>query len=97
MKLAKFLLSLIVFVSINFAVNAQDPLGGRDLSQVKVEALTDNQIQEKYFYSGGCARYFWGYPHIDTLVNHLDSAITSLIKWSLRLLLKVCHQRNFQS
>ena len=28
----------------NFSVFAQDPLGGRDLSTIKVEALSDNQI-----------------------------------------------------
>ena len=55
MKLAKFLLTLIIFISVSFVVKAQDPLGGRDLSQVKVEALTDNQIsaiQQKLKQSG---------------------------------------------
>lgn len=55
MKLVKFLLALIIFISVSFIVNAQDPLGGRDLSQVKVDALTDNQItaiQQKLKQSG---------------------------------------------
>jgi protein involved in polysaccharide export with SLBB domain len=55
MKLAKLILTLTILFSVNFIVNAQDPLGGRDLSQVKVDALTDNQItaiQQKLKQSG---------------------------------------------
>jgi hypothetical protein len=55
MKLVKLLLTLIVLFSINITVFAQDPLGGRDVSQVKVDALTDNQItaiQQKLKQSG---------------------------------------------
>ena len=44
MKLFKLFLTLIILLSVSFVVNAQDPLGGRDLSQFKVDALTDNQI-----------------------------------------------------
>jgi protein involved in polysaccharide export with SLBB domain len=55
MKPIKLLLTLIVLFSINIAVFAQDPLGGRDLTNVKVDALTDNQItaiQQKLKQSG---------------------------------------------
>jgi protein involved in polysaccharide export with SLBB domain len=55
MKLVKFLLTLSILFFINTTVNAQDPLGGRDLSTVKVDALTDNQIsaiQQKLKQSG---------------------------------------------
>jgi protein involved in polysaccharide export with SLBB domain len=55
MKLVKLLLTLIVLFSLNITVFAQDLLGGRDLSQVKAEALTDNQIsaiQQKLKQSG---------------------------------------------
>ena len=55
MKLTMFLLTLMIFFSVSFVANAQDPLSGRDLSQVKVEALTDNQItaiQQKLKQSG---------------------------------------------
>ena len=55
MKLVKLFLTLIIFILVSFVANAQDPLGGRDLSQVKVDALTDNQIsaiQQKLKQSG---------------------------------------------
>jgi len=55
MKLTKLLLTLIFLLSVSFVVHAQDPLGGRDLSQVKAEALTENQItaiQQKLKQSG---------------------------------------------
>ena len=55
MKIVKFFITLIILSSFSLLTNAQDPLGGRDLSQVKVEALTDNQItaiQQKLKQSG---------------------------------------------
>jgi protein involved in polysaccharide export with SLBB domain len=55
MKLVKILLSLMLLVTFKMAAFAQDPLGGRDLSTLKVEALTDNQIsaiQQKLKQSG---------------------------------------------
>ena len=55
MKIVKLFLTLIILFSFSLLTNAQDPLGGRDLSQVKVEALTDNQIsaiQQKLKQSG---------------------------------------------
>ncbi len=55
MKLVKLLLTSIFLFSLSFVAFAQDPLGGRDLSQIKVEALTDNQItalQQKLKQSG---------------------------------------------
>jgi hypothetical protein len=55
MKIVKLFLSLIILFSFSLLTHAQDPLGGRDLSQVKVDALTDNQInaiQQKLKQSG---------------------------------------------
>ena len=55
MKLVKFLLSFILLLTLQLTALAQDPLGGRDLSTVKVDALTDNQIsaiQQKLKQSG---------------------------------------------
>lgn len=55
MKLVKFFLSLMFLMTFQIAAFAQDPLGGRDLSTLKVEALTDNQIsaiQQKLKQSG---------------------------------------------
>ncbi len=55
MKLVKFFLSVMLLFSFQMVAFAQDPLGGRDLSTIKVEALTDNQIstiQQKLKQSG---------------------------------------------
>ena len=55
MKLVKLFISFILLLTIQMTALAQDPLGGRDLSTVKVEALTDNQIsaiQQKLKQSG---------------------------------------------
>ncbi len=55
MKSVKFLLSCIFLFSFTCAIHAQDPLGGRDLSQVRVDKLTENQInliQQKLNQSG---------------------------------------------
>jgi hypothetical protein len=46
MNLIKISLILTLFLSINFVVKAQDPLAGRDLSQIKVESLTETQITQ---------------------------------------------------
>jgi protein involved in polysaccharide export with SLBB domain len=55
MKQAKLLLTLFFLFTITLILKAQDPLSGRDLSQIKVDALTDNQIsaiQQKLKQSG---------------------------------------------
>ena len=55
MKLVKLFISLLLLFILQITANAQDPLGGRDLSTLKVEALTDNQIsaiQQKLKQSG---------------------------------------------
>jgi protein involved in polysaccharide export with SLBB domain len=55
MKLSKLLISLFFLILLSNHVFAQDPLNGRDLSSVKVEALTNNQItaiQQKLKQSG---------------------------------------------
>jgi protein involved in polysaccharide export with SLBB domain len=55
MKLVKLFISFFLLLTFQITAFAQDPLGGRDLSTVKVEALTDNQIsaiQQKLKQSG---------------------------------------------
>ncbi len=55
MKLSKLLISFFFLILLCNHVLAQDPLNGRDLSSVKVEALTNNQItaiQQKLKQSG---------------------------------------------
>jgi len=55
MKPVKILFSIFFTLLVSVALYAQDPLGGRDLSTLKVEALTDNQItaiQQKLKQSG---------------------------------------------
>jgi len=55
MKLVKLFISFSLLLTFQMTALAQDPLGGRDLSAVKVEALTDNQIsaiQQKLKQSG---------------------------------------------
>jgi protein involved in polysaccharide export with SLBB domain len=55
MKLIKSFISIALLIAISFSVYAQDPLGGRDLSTLKVDALSDNQItaiQQKLKQSG---------------------------------------------
>ena len=55
MKFIKFFFTLVILMTLSFSVYAQDPLGGRDLSTLKVDALSDNQItaiQQKLKQSG---------------------------------------------
>ena len=55
MRIIKNLITLVILMTISFSINAQDPLGGRDLSNLKVDAMSDNQItaiQQKLKQSG---------------------------------------------
>jgi protein involved in polysaccharide export with SLBB domain len=55
MKLIKSFISIAFLLGFSFSVYAQDPLGGRDLSTIKVDALSENQItaiQQKLKQSG---------------------------------------------
>jgi protein involved in polysaccharide export with SLBB domain len=55
MRFIKSLFTLVVLLALSFSVFAQDPLGGRDLSTLKVDALSENQItaiQQKLKQSG---------------------------------------------
>ena len=55
MRFIKTLLTFVIFMTLSFSLYAQDPLAGRDLSNVKVDALSDNQIaaiQQKLKQSG---------------------------------------------
>jgi protein involved in polysaccharide export with SLBB domain len=55
MRFIKPFFNLVILLAFSFSVSAQDPLGGRDLSTIKVDALSDNQItaiQQKLKQSG---------------------------------------------
>ena len=55
MRLIKSLISIVILLTFSLTIYAQDPLGGRDLSTIKVDALSDNQIsiiQQKLKQSG---------------------------------------------
>ena len=55
MRFIKTLLILVILMTLSFSMYAQDPLVGRDLTNVKVDALSDNQIaalQQKLKQSG---------------------------------------------
>jgi protein involved in polysaccharide export with SLBB domain len=55
MRFIKSLFTVVILLAFSFSVYAQDPLGGRDLSTLKVDALSDNQItaiQQKLKQSG---------------------------------------------
>jgi len=55
MKFFKSLFTTVIFLTLSICVLAQDPLGGRDLSTLKVDALSENQItaiQQKLKQSG---------------------------------------------
>ena len=55
MRFIKTIITLIILMAFNFSVFAQDPLSGRDLSNFKTEALSENQIaalQQKLKQSG---------------------------------------------
>ena len=44
MRFIKTLLTLVILMTLSISLYAQDPLAGRDLTNVKVDALSDNQI-----------------------------------------------------
>ena len=55
MKFIKTIITIVILMTFSFSIYAQDPLGGRDLSTLKVDALSDNQItaiQQKLKQSG---------------------------------------------
>ena len=55
MRFIKSIFTLVILLTFSLSVYAQDPLGGRDLSTLKVDALSDNQItaiQQKLKQSG---------------------------------------------
>jgi len=55
MRFIKSLFILVILLTFSFSVYAQDPLGGRDLTNFKTEALSENQItalQQKLKQSG---------------------------------------------
>ena len=55
MRFIKSLFTLVILLTFSFSVYAQDPLAGRDLSTLKVDALSENQItaiQQKLKQSG---------------------------------------------
>ena len=55
MRFIKSIITIVILLTFSFSIFAQDPLGGRDLSTIKVEALSDNQItaiQQKLKQSG---------------------------------------------
>ena len=55
MKFIKFLFTILILLTISFSVFAQDPLGGRDLTNFKADALSESQItaiQQKLKQSG---------------------------------------------
>ena len=55
MKFIKSIITIVILLTFSFSVYAQDPLGGRDLSTIKVDALSESQItaiQQKLKQSG---------------------------------------------
>ena len=55
MRFIKTIFTVVILMTFSFSVYAQDPLGGRDLSNLKVDALSENQItaiQQKLKQSG---------------------------------------------
>ena len=55
MRFIKSIITIVILLTFSISIYAQDPLGGRDLSTFKVDALSDNQItaiQQKLKQSG---------------------------------------------
>ena len=55
MRFFKTLINVVILMTFSLSIYAQDPLGGRDLSTLKVDALSENQItaiQQKLKQSG---------------------------------------------
>ena len=44
MRFIKTIFAFVILLTISLTIYAQDPLGGRDLSNLKVDALSENQI-----------------------------------------------------
>ena len=44
MKFIKTIITVVILLTISLSTYSQDPLAGRDLSTLKVDALSDNQI-----------------------------------------------------
>ena len=44
MRFIKSFFTVVILLAFSLSVYAQDPLGGRDLSTIKVDALSENQI-----------------------------------------------------
>jgi len=44
MRFIKTIFTIIILLAFNITIYAQDPLGGRDLSNIKVDALSESQI-----------------------------------------------------
>jgi protein involved in polysaccharide export with SLBB domain len=44
MRSIKYFINLVILLTLSFSLSAQDPLSGRDLSTIKVDALSDDQI-----------------------------------------------------
>ena len=44
MRLIKSIITIVILLTFSISIYAQDPLGGRDLSTLKVDALSDIQI-----------------------------------------------------
>ena len=55
MRIFKTIFNIVILMIFSLSIYAQDPLGGRDLSSIKVDALSENQItaiQQKLKQSG---------------------------------------------
>ena len=55
MRFIKSVITIVILLTFSFSIYAQDPLGGRDLTNLKVDALSENQItaiQQKLKQSG---------------------------------------------
>ena len=55
MRFIKSIITLVILLIFSFSVYAQDPFSGRNLRNIKVEAISDNQInaiQQKIKQSG---------------------------------------------
>ena len=48
MRFIKTFITIVILVTFSYSVKEQDHLAGRDLSTIKVEALTDNQISANF-------------------------------------------------
>ena len=44
MKFIKSIITIVILLTFSFSIYAQDPLACRDLTNIKVDALSENQI-----------------------------------------------------